>query len=264
MRIGEVHSLLRKDVPDIELSKIRYYEDKGLVQPTRSRKGYRLYSERDVACLREAIRLANEEFVPLRVVRLRLIEQGLLKDVPVQSAPRQVARSNASSVVSMAAPTGQNESTQVVNHPAATRARAVSTAQSPRPIASADDEFLTTSQFLQVCGLEASSVNQLVSMGILTPVSVANETAFSARDLRIANCAAALIERGADVRLLGSLRRVVEREIGILEDLTEPLRSSASTMGAAEAAATAEVVAGEVHALREELLARALRGYLGR
>ncbi len=74
----------------MELSKIRYYEDKGLVQPSRSRKGYRLYSERDVACLREAIRLAQEEFVPLRVVRLRLIEQGLL-DPPsttTNAAPR--------------------------------------------------------------------------------------------------------------------------------------------------------------------------------
>ena len=78
MRIGEVHAELRKVFPNVELSKIRYYEDKGLVQPSRSRKGYRLYSERDVECLREAIRLAQEEFVPLRVVRLRLIEQGLL------------------------------------------------------------------------------------------------------------------------------------------------------------------------------------------
>ena len=50
MRIGEVHAQLRKYFPDIELSKIRYYEDKGLVQPSRSRKGYRLYSERDIEC----------------------------------------------------------------------------------------------------------------------------------------------------------------------------------------------------------------------
>ena len=76
----------------MELSKIRYYEDKGLVQPSRSRKGYRLYSERDVECLREAIRLAQEEFVPLRVVRLRLIEQGLLNRRAGPSSPRHAAR----------------------------------------------------------------------------------------------------------------------------------------------------------------------------
>src|SRR5580698_8253069 len=104
MRIGEVHAQLRKDFPEVELSKIRYYEDKGLVQPSRSRKGYRLYSERDVACLREAIRLAQEEFVPLRVVRLRLIEQGLLSDDGAPSTARHAAREAVTNVVSIPAP----------------------------------------------------------------------------------------------------------------------------------------------------------------
>jgi DNA-binding transcriptional MerR regulator len=105
MRIGEVHAELRKVFPTVELSKIRYYEDKGLVQPSRSRKGYRLYSERDVECLREAIRLAQEEFVPLRVVRLRLIEQGLL-DPPNASNTngRHVARDATASAISAPAP----------------------------------------------------------------------------------------------------------------------------------------------------------------
>ena len=104
IRIGQVHSLLRRDYPNIELSKIRYYEDKGLVQPARSRKGYRLYSERDVACLREAIRLAQEEFVPLRVVRVRLIEQGLLDDEPTSPSVRQVAREASANAGSIAVP----------------------------------------------------------------------------------------------------------------------------------------------------------------
>src|SRR6202167_5889171 len=105
MRIGEVHAELRKVFPNVELSKIRYYEDKGLVQPSRSRKGYRLYSERDVRCLREAIRLAQEEFVPLRVVRLRLIEQGLLLMPNVTPSARQVAREASQTIVSAPAPT---------------------------------------------------------------------------------------------------------------------------------------------------------------
>jgi DNA-binding transcriptional MerR regulator len=88
MRIGEVHAQLRKHYPEIELSKIRYYEDKGLVQPSRSRKGYRLYSERDVDCLREAIRLAQEEFVPLRVVRTRTLDERSGLDDPAPRRPR--------------------------------------------------------------------------------------------------------------------------------------------------------------------------------
>src|ERR1700733_1208377 len=115
MRIGEVHAELRKVFPTVELSKIRYYEDKGLVQPSRSRKGYRLYSERDVECLREAIRLAQEEFVPLRVVRLRLIEQGLLVPPNVTSATRQIAREAAPSVVSVPAPPSARPALSVVS-----------------------------------------------------------------------------------------------------------------------------------------------------
>src|SRR5580704_6765369 len=104
MRIGEVHAELRKMFPSVELSKIRYYEDKGLVQPSRSRKGYRLYSERDVECLREAIRLAQEEFVPLRVVRLRLIEQGLLDPPTANANGRHVARDATATAISIPAP----------------------------------------------------------------------------------------------------------------------------------------------------------------
>ncbi len=105
LRIGEVHTLLRQEFPSIELSKIRYYEDKGLVYPSRSRKGYRLYSERDIECLREAFRLAQQEFVPLRVIRQRLIEQGLLPDEAVEPATKRAAKEAATTPVSLVAPT---------------------------------------------------------------------------------------------------------------------------------------------------------------
>jgi len=260
MRIGEVHALLRLDHPEIELSKIRYYEDKGLVQPSRSRKGYRLYSEKDVACLREAIRLANEEFVPLRVVRLRLIEQGLLKDEPVAAANRQAARS-AANVVSMPVP-------NVVGVPTAVRTTVAGSTppdpESSKSTESGHDNFFTTSEFLKACELEASAVNQLIALGLIIPVTVANETAFTGLDLRIARAASPLVERGADIRLLGSLRRVVEREIGILEDLTQPLRAQGSGISAGEAHGVLSEVAHEISTLRTELFARALRDYLGR
>ncbi len=259
MRIGEVHALLRRDHPDIELSKIRYYEDKGLVQPSRSRKGYRLYSERDVACLREAIRLANEEFVPLRVVRVRLIEQGLLIDEPVAASNRHAARS-ASNVISMPVPPVIASS----NEPRPAPVTPVSS--TPDPIENDDlsyDNFFTTSEFLRVSQLEAAEVNQLIALGLIVPVSVANETAFTGFDVRIARAAAPLVERGADIRLLGSLRRVVEREIGILEDLTQPVRTHAASGTDEVARHLVADVANELTALRSALFARALRDYLG-
>jgi DNA-binding transcriptional MerR regulator len=259
MRIGEVHALLRRDVPDIELSKIRYYEDKGLVEPSRSKKGYRLYSERDVQCLREAIRLAQEEFVPLRVVRLRLIEQGLLKELPVAPALRHAARASVPSVVSIPAPNVTTSSTPAVLRPVPPSTRADVTS-----IHSSTDEHYATGEFLVLSSLEPAAINHMVSLGLLVPVTVANETAFTGVDLRIAQLAAPLIERGVDVRLLGSLRRVVEREIGILDDLTQPLRAPGTAVPADEAHATERDVAVELAALRSELFQRALSEYLGR
>ena len=52
MNIGEVHARLRADFPTLELSKLRYFEAKGLVEPTRTAAGYRRYTDDDVEALR--------------------------------------------------------------------------------------------------------------------------------------------------------------------------------------------------------------------
>lgn len=253
MRIGEVHAQLRKNFPDIELSKIRYYEDKGLVQPSRSRKGYRLYSERDVDCLREAVRLAQEEFVPLRVVRLRLIEQGLLKDLPVVASARHAARDAVANIVSIPAPDPARP---------APRANLKVVAALEVDDASSDQQYFTMSEFLGATGLSSSTVHTLHALGLLAPVSLGHEIAFTQFDLRAATCASALLERGLDVRLLGSLRRVAEREVGLVNDLSVPLRSRAGGLSGEQAQSVTVELAGEVSALREVLYQRALQEYL--
>ncbi|HEV3268529.1 MAG TPA: MerR family transcriptional regulator [Acidimicrobiales bacterium] len=250
MRIGEVHAQLRKLFPEVELSKIRYYEDKGLVQPSRSRKGYRLYSERDVECLREAIRLAQEEFVPLRVVRLRLIEQGLLVPPTVTSSTRQIAREAAPSAVSVPAPA-----------PTARPVLSVVSdegAESSAPV----KEYFSTSELLATTGLEPDEFNQLQSMGLVTPVVVDGETLYSALDVRVAAHARALLSRGVDSRLLGSLRRVAEREVGVVDDLTSPLRQGGQELSRDEVRVITTDVAREVAALRGVLVERELLIYL--
>ncbi|MGB8197017.1 MAG: MerR family transcriptional regulator [Acidimicrobiales bacterium] len=255
MRIGEVHAQLRKYFPDIELSKIRYYEDKGLVQPSRSRKGYRLYSERDVECLREAIRLAQEEFVPLRVVRLRLIEQGLLKDVPVPTSPRHAAREALSNVVSIPAP------------PSSPAPRPVLKVVAPSVEAKStggDAHYLSAAEFLGATGLAPATMTQLHALGLLAPVLLGSEIAFTESDVRVATLAQALLERGLDIRLLGSLRRVAEREVGLIDDLSAPLRSRGSGLTSEQAHGVTVELAAEVGALRAALYDRALQDYLGR
>ena len=70
--IGAVCERLRDEFPDISISKIRYLEDQGLLQPSRTRGGYRLFSEADVERLIMILRLQRDEFLPLRVIREEL------------------------------------------------------------------------------------------------------------------------------------------------------------------------------------------------
>ena len=74
MSIGEVLGILKPEFPDITVSKIRFIEGAGLVQPDRSASGYRKFSEDDVARLRFVLRAQRDQYLPLRVIRQRLAD----------------------------------------------------------------------------------------------------------------------------------------------------------------------------------------------
>lgn len=76
LTIGAVCRRLQDEFPDISISKIRYLEDQGLLQPRRTRGGYRLFSEEDVDRLQTILRLQRDEFLPLRVIREELQAPG--------------------------------------------------------------------------------------------------------------------------------------------------------------------------------------------
>src|SRR5687768_8411203 len=74
MSIGEVLGLLRSDFPDITISKLRFLETEGLVEPQRTSSGYRKYSREDVARLRFILAAQRDQYLPLRVIREQLSE----------------------------------------------------------------------------------------------------------------------------------------------------------------------------------------------
>jgi DNA-binding transcriptional MerR regulator len=77
LSIGDVLSLLREEFPDVTISKIRFLESQGLLDPERTPSGYRKFYEDDVERLRWILRQQRENFLPLKVIRDRLgTEQG--------------------------------------------------------------------------------------------------------------------------------------------------------------------------------------------
>jgi DNA-binding transcriptional MerR regulator len=70
--IGEVLSLLRKEFPDVTISKIRFLETEGLVTPERTPTGYRRFTEYDLEQLRKVLTLQRDQYLPLKVIREHL------------------------------------------------------------------------------------------------------------------------------------------------------------------------------------------------
>ena len=87
MSIGEVLGILKPEFPDITVSKIRFLEGAGLVQPDRSASGYRKFSEDDVARLRFVLRAQRDQYLPLRVIRQRLTDLEQVGGLDTKSGP---------------------------------------------------------------------------------------------------------------------------------------------------------------------------------
>ncbi|WP_336924080.1 transcriptional regulator FtsR [Aquipuribacter sp. SD81] len=72
LTIGEVLGVLREEFPDVTISKIRFLEEQGLVEPDRTPSGYRKFSAAHVERLRRVLVLQRDHFLPLRVIREQL------------------------------------------------------------------------------------------------------------------------------------------------------------------------------------------------
>ena len=72
--IGEVLAQLQPEFADISTSKIRFLEAEGLIEPARSRSGYRRFSAADIERLRYILTMQRDSYLPLRVIRERLAD----------------------------------------------------------------------------------------------------------------------------------------------------------------------------------------------
>ncbi len=87
MSIGEVLAHLRTEFPDTTISKLRFLEAEGLVDPQRTASGYRKYSWDDVYRLRFVLTAQRDQYLPLRVIREQLDRQ----EEPLTPRPALVA-----------------------------------------------------------------------------------------------------------------------------------------------------------------------------
>lgn len=230
LSIGEVLAELQPEFPDVTHSKIRFLEDQGLVEPQRTASGYRKFSTPDVERLRFVLGLQRDRYLPLRVIReyLDAVDRGLEPpDLPggTPRAPRVVPDSGV---------------------PDADRF-----ARSGRQLR------LTRAELLEAAELEENLLAALESFGL---VSTDSGGWYGADALEVATVARELSGFGIEARHLRGFRTAAERELGLVEQVVNPLRRQRH----AGAGARADEVAREISALCVRLHATLVRGALDR
>jgi DNA-binding transcriptional MerR regulator len=278
--IGDVLTLLREEFPDVTISKIRFLESQGLVNPQRSPSGYRKFYDEDVERLRYVLLQQRENFLPLKVIRDRLNDGQ-----PIATADEQIdgATSNGSGSVSVAAPPASPQSsspqreTSVADVLAALQEAPVIAKPAPKaseqiPAAEAKvaepeilpTDALTADELAEQTGLTATQIADLESYGILRSTKIAGLACFRPEEVSIAKAAHAFCAKGIEARHLRAFRTSVDREMDLYEQMTAPLLRQRSPEARQRAEAHADELAAAGRSLRQAMLSAEVDRLLGR
>jgi DNA-binding transcriptional MerR regulator len=223
LSIGEVLARLRPEFPDVTISKLRFLEAEGLVEPMRAPSGYRKYTLGDVERLRFVLAAQRDRYLPLRVIRQQIaaLDRGekVVGLVPpdVEAAPPQ-------------APTGL------------------------------DDARLTRGQLAERSGLDEAGLTDLEQYGLLPPAPTG---CYGIEALTVARIAARLAAYGLEARHLRPYRATADREVGLLAQLVPPLTRQAGPAGRQQALETVHELAALCAQLHGALVRQGLREVLG-
>jgi DNA-binding transcriptional MerR regulator len=238
MSIGSVLGQLRADFPDITISKIRFLESEGLVQPERTAAGYRQFSSKDVERLRSVLTAQRDHYLPLRVIKEQLdaLDRGEVKQSPDLRWPR-VPRPLGSALSGAAI---ELEGSEGLDAP--------------------DTVRMTQEELLAAAGIGMAVLTELEQFGLVRP----GPAGFYDTDaVSVARTAQAMTDFGLEPRHLRAFRASAEREVGLLAQIVTPMsrqRDPDARARAGEVVRELAVLSLRLHAL---LVRIGLRGVIG-
>lgn len=273
--IGEVLTALRDEFPDITISKIRFLESQGLIDPERTPSGYRKFYASDVDRLRWILRQQKEHFLPLKVIRGRLEELeatgGTLDDVAAVDAAQDDARVDDAPALAL------DTATSPEPEPAAGVApevpRIVRRSGPDLPLDDGAAEQLTTSasgasltraELARAAGLDDAQLAELEAYGLLSPsLETGDRVLFDEDGLAIARLASGFFRHGVEARHLRMYRTFAEREATLFEQVLLGYLRQRNPEARARAQEQLEELARLGRGLRTAYLRRAVREALG-
>jgi DNA-binding transcriptional MerR regulator len=294
LSIGEVLNLLQDEFPDITISKIRFLESQGLLDPERTPSGYRKFYEDDIERLRWILRQQKENFLPLKVIKDRLAT-GQLDDPAPAPAPEPPEEeptilllepdppAPAVEVVAEPEPEAPARSSAKPAGRSASRTPARSGSRTTRRRAAPADEerdpglealsalrehdatgvSMTQDEVLAAAGLTAKQLAELERFGLVAGRSLGNTVYYGDDALLVAQLAAGFMDHGVEARHLRMYKVAAEREAGVFEQLVMPLLKQRNPGARQQATDRLDELAGLGERLRAAMLRQALQENLG-
>ncbi|MGH9121873.1 MAG: MerR family transcriptional regulator [Acidimicrobiales bacterium] len=257
LSIGEVLSLLREEFSDVTISKIRFLESQGLVDPERTPSGYRKFYEHDVERLRWILRQQKENFLPLKVIRGRLSEAGDGDGEDDADGDGGLAAAEVTTAATLTYLTGAGEDSRRAGMPLTPPAAAVPTPLSRLPgptlmatpapgepsrgdpsrgeptkaamgVPEADPpdepETFTAKELAVAAGAAPELVKELEEHGLIEArASVGGSAYFDRDDLAVVRAAAGFAKHGVEARHLRTWRNGASREADLFGQVVLPL-----------------------------------------
>ncbi|MFE7135553.1 MerR family transcriptional regulator [Streptomyces sp. NPDC057638] len=226
MSIGTVLGQLRGEFPEVTISKIRFLEAEGLVEPRRTPSGYRKFSPEDVERLAQVLRMQRDHYLPLKVIREHLdaAARGEQVKLPAQSPPP-----------------GSRGPGEEGWEPLGERRTAARVGRA---------------ELLAAAEVDEAELAEWESYGLLVPGA---DGGYDAESVTIARLVSDLGRFGLEPRHLRIMKAAAEREAGLVEQVVAPLRRHRNPQTRAHAEATAN----ELAELSVRLHAALVRSALG-
>jgi DNA-binding transcriptional MerR regulator len=220
LTIGELVESLQPAHPDLTISKVRFLEDEGILQPERTAGGYRKFSSQDAARVDLVLRLQKEHFLPLAVIREKLTE--LDKGRVPEELRSMVTR--------------------------------------PEAVALPFDavETVPIEQVQSSMGLPVTFVRELDSFGLIRIVKGESGDELRSADIEVAHAAWDLRRFGVEARHLRMYVNAVEREAALFSQILMPTLRHRTPETRQKLVESIEELSRLSDALKRPLLKRAL------
>ncbi|MFC9387936.1 transcriptional regulator FtsR [Streptomyces venezuelae] len=220
--IGTVLNQLRDEFPEVTISKIRFLEAEGLVEPRRTASGYRKFSPQDVERLAQILRMQRDHYLPLKVIREHLdaLARGEQVKLPAPGRRRDLFE-------------GAWE--QDAEPPTATR--------------------IGRAELLAAAEVTETELTEWESYGL---ISETEGGGYDPEAVTVARLVSDLGRFGLEPRHLRAVKAAADRDAGLIEQVVAPLRRHRNPQTRAHAEATAQELAAQSVRLHAALVQMAL------